>query len=252
MRLPFGSYAWARRSDGKLTRAERLREALHGARSLAAERFARAARLIGVRPRAMRLLLDEIPLPRSPLVTASESALASAAPWVLGHSMRTYLWAFVLGRRDGIDVDAEVLLVASLLHDVGLVRRDGAACYALRGADQAREVVLAGGGAPAVADRIADAISAHLNVRPARFTAETRLLRAGAGLDVIGDRFEHVDPETRRAVVAKWSREGFATALREVLRDESTKNPETRIGFLCHTLGFLKLVADADRRFDRG
>lgn len=249
MSAPFGSTAWAARNEGRLSVGERIVEIFHGATALTIDRSARLGHRLGMRPRAMRMALAEIPVPRTPVVAAAEAALAPADPWVLGHSMRTYLFGAVLGVRDGVRADADVLLLASLLHDIGLVHRDGAACFAYRGATRARSIVTGAGGDATVAERVAEAISTHLNVRTVATSAEARLVRAGAGFDVVGDRFEHVDRETRRDVVAAWPREGFAKPLRAVLGDEAAKHPGTRIAFLCHGLGFLRLIAQADRRF---
>jgi hypothetical protein len=228
-----------------MTSGERVAETLRGAAALIGDRAGRAARALGLRPRAVSLALAEAPVPRTPLVAAAERALAPAPRWVLAHSMRTYLWGWLLGVRDGLRPDAELLLVASLLHDLGLIHRDGAACFALRGAELARAIVVAAGADASVAERVADAIARHLNVAPGG-DVEARLVGAGAALDVVGARREHVAEPTRRAVVHAWPRDGFAASMADAVADESRRHPQTRIGFLCRRLGFLRLIADAD------
>lgn len=244
----FGATTWAARRDGRLTVGERLRETVHGARVLIASRGGRLGRALGLPPRALTAALAEVPVPRTPVAAAAERALAATPPWVIGHSMRTYLWGALLGRRDGLAVDHELLFAAAALHDLGLVTADGPACFAHRGAELARAIVTAAGAPAAAAARIADAICMHLDVVPAGLP-EARLVRAGAGLDVVGERFDDLARTTRRAVVATWPRDGFATAVDAALAGEAARHPGTRIGLLCHRLGFRRLIAEADRRF---
>jgi hypothetical protein len=193
-----------------MTSGERVAETLRGAAALIGDRAGRAARALGLRPRAVSLALAEAPVPRTPLVAAAERALAPAPRWVLAHSMRTYLWGWLLGVRDGLRPDAELLLVASLLHDLGLIHRDGAACFALRGAELARAIVVAAGADASVAERVADAIARHLNVAPGG-DVEARLVGAGAALDVVG---------------ARWCTRGRATASPRRWR---TRSPTSRV-----------------------
>lgn len=202
--------------------------------------------MLGVRQRSFDALVRDVPVPRTSAVAAAESALAGAEPWVLAHSMRTYLFGAMLGTRDGLRPDAEVLLLASLLHDIGLVHREGAACFAFRGAQQARAIVGSADG-----ERVAEAICAHLNVLPSPISVEAALLRAGAGLDVAADRFDHLSRGTRRDVVRTFPREGFARSVTAALRAEASAHPGTRAAFLCGALGFLRLIAQADRRFEQ-
>jgi hypothetical protein len=231
-----------------MTSGEKLAETLRGVVAVLRARLERTAALVGVRPRTVALALADIPHPRTAMTAAAETALAGAPPWVLAHSMRTYLWGWLLGQRDGLAPDAEVLLTAALLHDLGLVHTDGAACFALRGAEEARAVILAAGRDEATADRIADAITMHLNV-VAHGTPEALLLRAGAALDVVAARLPEVAPETRREVLAAWPRTDFLALVGAALRSEAAAHPDTRAEFLCHRLGFLRLAAKADRLF---
>lgn len=237
------------RTGGRLGTVERLGQTLWGLRALAAATGARLGRRLGLRPREVRLLLADLTVPHSPLVTAAERALEGAPAWLRAHSMRAYFWGALLGARDGLRFHPELLLVSALLHDLGLVHRSGAACFALRGARRSREVALQAGADPAFADELAEAIAMHLNVTVAGPSVEARLLRAGSGFDTAGERYHHVHRDSRRQVLAAWPREGFAHALCAVLHQEATMHADTRIGFLCHSLGFLRLVEKADRRF---
>lgn len=246
MNTPFGGYAWAEANRGALRRSERWAETLRGLAALAQGRAQRTLRRLGLGPRPYQALLEELPRPSSALVSAAEQALAEAPPYLVAHSFRTYAFGALLGRRDGRTFDPECLLVASLLHDLGLVHREGAACFARRGAERALGVLLAAGAGRPFAEAVADAITMHLNVAPSG-TVEAQLLRRGAGFDVVGDEFASLAPETRTEVLSAWPRQGFGPAIVSHLESEATLHPETRIGFLCHDLGFTRLVRRADR-----
>jgi HD-GYP domain-containing protein (c-di-GMP phosphodiesterase class II) len=80
----------------------------------------RAARRVG-RDRPEALPLSIIPVPDTPVALEAASLLASQAPSVLAaHSYRAYLFGGMLGTRDGLSWDAELLFVAAMLHDLGL------------------------------------------------------------------------------------------------------------------------------------
>ena len=63
--------------------------------------------------------------PSAPVSAAATAALAVAteycSPALLNHSVRSYLWAAEYARRHDIEVDHELLYVAAVLHDLGLV-----------------------------------------------------------------------------------------------------------------------------------
>src|SRR3954451_16512472 len=50
-----------------------------------------------------------------------EVAQLYSSPSLFNHAARSYLWAASMGRTEGIAFDAELLYVAALLHDLGLV-----------------------------------------------------------------------------------------------------------------------------------
>jgi HD superfamily phosphodiesterase len=53
--------------------------------------------------------------------SALEVATEYCSPALLNHSVRSYLWAAHLGAARTMSVDAELLYVAAVLHDLGLL-----------------------------------------------------------------------------------------------------------------------------------
>ncbi len=242
-----GTLEWARLTGGALDRRarfEQLRQAV----------LARLAAL-GSRGRAAAGLdlTGGFELPeREPDGALCRDALEccreASSEALLAHCRRTWLFATLFAVRDGEAYDAELLYVACLLHDLGLTppywaRDDRAHCFAVEGAFAAESFCCERGESQPRADRVAEAIACHLNVRvPPECGAETRLLHAGVGLDAIGRGSELLDPAAVSAVVDRHPREGMATELSELTRAQARIRPESRIGLLTR-LGFQGLVA---------
>lgn len=69
-----------------------------------------------------RVALDDLVVPGTAAAAAAlEVATAYESPALLNHSVRAYLWAAADGMTRGIDFDAELLYVAAMFHDIGLV-----------------------------------------------------------------------------------------------------------------------------------
>jgi hypothetical protein len=246
----FGGWRWAEKSGGALSAGERWAETCRGLWSLGGARAQRVLRAMGLGPKDFRILLEEVPRPRTPLVQVAEARLLQLPSHLIGHSERTYAFGAMLGARDGLNFDPERLLLGALLHDLGLARTDGASCFAWRGAQEAAELLRGAGGNEALIGSVSEAITLHLNAAPSG-PVEAQLLRRGAGLDVVADEFYVLAAASRREVVAKWPRGDFAKVVSADLRGEATRHPETRVGFLCHQLGFTRLIHRADRMFLR-
>ncbi|MFE0041603.1 HD domain-containing protein [Streptomyces albireticuli] len=67
--------------------------------------------------------IDNLVIPETAAcVAAREVATAYCSPALLNHSVRSYLWAAAHAKATGVAFDAELLYVAALLHDIGLVK----------------------------------------------------------------------------------------------------------------------------------
>src|SRR3954447_11252620 len=62
-----------------------------------------------------------LPTPSTATTAAREIVVRYSSAALVNHCERSYLWSASLGRLKGIPYDAELLYVASMLHDLGLV-----------------------------------------------------------------------------------------------------------------------------------
>jgi cyanamide hydratase family protein with HD domain len=164
-----------------------------------------------------------------------ELARASYPGPLLGHCLRTWLWAELLA--DGTNPDEELLYVACLLHDIALTDDyrppESAACFAVHGGEVARTTLTSLGAQSSYADEVAHAIALHMNVRvPVSQGIEAHLLHAGAHLDVAGTRAADLPREALREVVAKYPRDGFPACFATLMRRESKERPDSRAALL--------------------
>jgi hypothetical protein len=195
----------------------------------------RAARHLG-RGRPESYSLSSIPRPDSPVAIAAASLLRGQAPQVLvAHSHRAYLFGALLGTRDGLDWDPEVLFVASMLHDLGLTDHlAGESPFEQRGADAAHSWLSARGWPEERAALVARAIRMHLDVgRAGKERPEVALLHFGTAADVTGMRLEDIHPQTVEEVVAAHPRQGFKRFFADKVTGEARSQPSSATAALC-------------------
>jgi hypothetical protein len=234
-----GTTAWAEATDGVLDARARLR-------------FARAAVATELRrlPAGLRgrlanggggHVLDAARLvPDTPLAREVGALAAALVPEpLLGHSLRTWLWASLLAAHDHVDHDDELLYAASLLHDLGLTDDhrtgfpDRSGCFAVDGGRRARALLLERSAPASAADEIAEAITLHMNTTVTLMSGPTaHLLHMGAHLDVVGRRAADLPDAVVAAGVARFPRDGFSSCFTELMRREATERPHSRAGVL--------------------
>lgn len=245
-----GSLKWSEQRGGVLTRRERWSLLLAG---IAARLQRRKAT-----PRPDAPALPDLDLQALRHIDPPEDALARAAlraaeavqePWLTQHAWRTYAWGSLLGLRDGLRPDRSLFFAAALLHDLGLAAahaEPSGQCFAVRGALAARQLMRQAGASTAQADRVAEAISFHINLTiPPGAGPEAQLVQAGASLDVFGRRYHDLPRPLRDGVLRRHPRMDMKTALCRCLQHQADAAPHTRMGLYVNRFGFTRLIAQA-------
>lgn len=232
-----GTLDWARSTGGKLSRSE---YAAFTARGMAAQMRQMsdwtAFRLGLSRDRMIRLDLDALKRPDTPAAREAEQLADGFPPYMRNHSHRSYLWAYGIGKLDGLEFDEELLYVSCLLHDAGLYVENGRApdeCFTLGSAHAAAGCASKGDWQHDRRDRLMEAITLHINpaVAPEQ-GAEAHLLTRGSTMDVIALRGAwRIDPETKRRVLERLPRDRDAEQLIPVLKAHGKAAPRGRIAF---------------------
>jgi hypothetical protein len=139
-----------------------------------------------------------------------------APPFLTNHSFRSHFFAVALADRDRVRFDEELLYVAALLHDIGLVEEfDTGRCFEEDSADAAARLAEQEEWEAQRRERLAEAIRLHVATEIALDDGpEAYLLWHSTGLDVAGDRHGELTPAEVQAVLDAYPRldfkEGFA------------------------------------------
>jgi hypothetical protein len=156
------------------------------------------------------MTLDNVVVPDTAASAgALEVASAYQSPALLNHSLRAYVWAAAHGMTCGIAFDPELLYVAALFHDLGLVPAfDSHAVSFEEAGGHVAQVFAAGAGWPAERrERLAEVIIRHMwpwvdvSVDP-----EGYLLARAAGTEIIGTNVNDFPPGFRAEVLERHPR----------------------------------------------
>lgn len=151
----------------------------------------------------------ETPAEQAALAAVREATGESGGP-MERHGLRVFLIAAELASRRHVDVDREVLLVAGLLHDLGLydlASRGGV--YVSDGAEFAAELLAPYGWSDERTRRCRNAIERHHELRSQwRAGDEVELIRRADLIDVSGGLVSFGVPRA-------WLRELFASVSRD-------------------------------------
>ncbi|MGY1856918.1 HD domain-containing protein [Modestobacter sp. SYSU DS0290] len=177
--------------------------------------------------------LDDL-VPRSAAARAArEVAAAFSSPALLAHCDRSHLWAAEYGRARGIGFDAELLYVAAMLHDLGLVPVFDSVTEPFEEAGGAVGWVFAAG-AGWDADRrrrVSDVIVRHMWAEvDVAVDPEAHLLELATGLDVSGRRPEEWAEGFRAEVLARHPRRGLAEEFLGCFTAQAERKPGSLAG----------------------
>ena len=188
--------------------------------------------------------------PWDALAFAASTAAQELQPqWLSNHGWRTYAWGTLLALDADLEYDKSLFFAACMLHDVGLTLHATSPtdqCFTMRGARAARGILQRAGASEAQLHCVAEAITLHLNLEVGvEQGVEAHLLRAGAALDVVGQRSQEVPASLQQAVLGQHPRLGFKRAFCNCMKVESQITPNSRMGLYVRRLGFLELIRQA-------
>ncbi|MGQ5651593.1 HD domain-containing protein [Streptomyces sp. EKR5.2] len=185
----------------------------------------------GAEPAVAGIALGDVPVPDT---AASRAALQVASdyhsPALLNHSVRSYIWAAARATAQRIEVDYELLYVAALLHDIGLVREfdSHTVPFEVAGSHVAR-VFSAGAGWPAERRRrLAEVIIRHMwpDV-DVSMDPEGQVLCRATAMEIVGRYADDFAPEFRAEVLEHHPRLGLATQFLTCFQDQAARKPDS-------------------------
>jgi len=230
-----GSAAWVQHTHGWLTSAERRSLIAPLARTHLSNAVGRFRMALRVHPgRHAYILQSRLQVPETVLTRAARKAAEDVlTPSLLHHSYRAYRFGRALGELDGLQVDAELLFAAAMLHDIGLVNPPNGSDFTLSSMRLAREVADEVGLSTDATEVVQTAITMHYT--PGVSTAAgpgAYLLSAGAAVDVAGVRTWDLPTQTLSDAVRDYPRLGFKRAFAEAFRAEAARVPRGRAQLL--------------------
>jgi hypothetical protein len=152
---------------------------------------------------------------------------------LFNHSVRVYVFGAMKGARLNLKFDPELLYVAALFHDMGLVDayHTEAKRFEVDGADAAREFLRSHGITEPKTDLVWEAIALHTTPGiPAFMRPEIALTNAGVLMDVLGIGYDEYTPAQRDQAVTAFPRGDFKNEFIEVQTRSALKKPQTTFG----------------------
>ena len=147
---------------------------------------------------------------------------------IFHHSRRVYLFGSLQSRQLKITPDAELLYVAALFHDAGLVPpyRGTAQRFEMDSADAARNFLISQGFSRADTDVVWTAIALHTTPEvPYGMDAVIAATTAGVETDVLGLRLDAIAAADLEAVIAVHPRPNFKSEILQAFTEGFEDRP---------------------------
>jgi HD domain-containing protein len=157
----------------------------------------------------------------------------TTSPLIYHHSRRVFFFGLMHARRLGVEPDPELLYVAAMFHDAGLLTpfSDVERRFEVDGADHAREFLLDRGFSAAAAETVWTAIALHTTPDiPGRMAPEIATTYLGVLTDVLGFGLDDLDRDQLAEVVAAHPRGNFKDEFLRTTVDGLRNRPDTTNG----------------------
>jgi HD domain len=177
---------------------------------------------------------SDLPVPDSAAATAALDVCRTFhTPAMLNHCVRSYLWSAALATTEGTPFDAELLYVAAMLHDLGLIEPFDSHTVEFGHAGGGVGWVFAAGAGwpPERRERVREVIVAHMadGVDPAE-DPEGSLLGRGTAIDIAGIGVDLLPASLPAEVLARWPRLTLAAEFGACFRDQAARKPDGAAG----------------------
>lgn len=175
-----------------------------------------------------------ITIPATQLVAdATELVRASTDELLFNHSRRVFLFGSLQGRRLGLNVDAELLYIGAMFHDLGLTDEYGSQDlrFEIDGANVAKKFLTEHGFSHDEAMKVWTAIALHTTPGVPEYMApEIALVTAGVETDVLGIGYNDLPAADIAAVTAAHPRPNFKQGILQAFNNGNKHRPETTFG----------------------
>jgi HD superfamily phosphodiesterase len=176
--------------------------------------------------------LGDLSLPSSQVCAyAVEVATTYCSPALVNHLFRAYIWAAALGTSDGVEFDPDLLFVAAMLHDVGLVDVFDSHTVPFEEAGGSVAWVFAAGAGwpPARRARLSEVIVRHMWPEVAATEdPEGHLLSRAAALDITGRGVDDLPAGFVAEVLEKYPRLTLVDEFLRCFAAQAERKPQSR------------------------
>lgn len=162
-------------------------------------------------------------------------------PEIFNHSLRSFILAELIGATRSMKHDTELLYLATIMHDVGLVSkyRSETDRFEVDGANVARAFMAQQGLAEGQQDIVWDAIALHSSGSIARWKKpEVALANAGIVTDVHGVYLKELNPAAVRATLRFAPRTHFVDVFLAELAAVAQAKPESTANSFVADVGY--------------
>jgi len=182
----------------------------------------------------------------------------TTSPSIYHHSRRVFLFGEIHARKLGVRPDPELLYLASLFHDSGLLTpfSDVEQRFEVDGADHARKFLLEHDFPADAADTVWTAIALHTTPGiPGRMAPEIATTQLGVLTDVIGLGMDVLEPDQVKEILEVHPRGDFKNEYLRVTVEGIKNRPDTtqwtvNADFMEHFVPGFQRVSTVDLVFD--